>query len=306
MLQGQNSEEDMRGGLDREVEQKARHAVYVFLGLNNQSQNLGEGLRLARGCQHELAQWLVRAFPGGPPATKKEARERLLKLGEDMAPRGRALCLAGLVGAANIALLRRAAERGDALAMGWMGSRAIGSEALAFAEKSAAQGDPLGLFAAAMLRGRGSVPMDDEDTRRLLRAAAEGGWVAAMYEYGWRCGASGERYRWWGRAAAEGMECAGRRMQEEAPEQLALWQKDPTARALVVWQLGAALRGRVQGDCAQARAAAACVKLVDGWTSSAREALWCWMSVARRLRVVKDVARLIARMCWQDRSLWST
>ena len=237
--------------------------------------------------------------------SKYEARERLLALeGEGSEPRGRALCFAGLVGVPDDALLHRAASLGDALAQGWLGLWGIRESSRGFAEASAAQGHPMGLFAVAMRRGVREGRTDAESLKLLL-AAADRGWAAAMFEYGWLCGADEERFRWWGRAADRGLKSACRRMQEYAPGQLARWRADPAAQARTIWVLGTALRGRVEGDCAQAAAAAFVVKLVDHWTANAREALWSWMLAARRVGVVRDVARMIGRMAWQERIAWA-
>jgi hypothetical protein len=36
----------------------------------------------------------------------------------------------------------------------------------------------------------------------------------------------------------------------------------------------------------------------------ARETILAWMGCSKRLRMVKDVAQLIGKMCWKDRCLW--
>ena len=292
--------------VDREEEIRALAAADVFLGLNFKSQNLCEGLQLARSCRHELAQWLVSVFPDRPPATPTEAKAVLLAAAE-AGPRGRALCFAALVGPPDAALVRKAAAAGDAQAQGWLAGATVGPEAALWAARSSAQGHRAGLFAAGA-QAWARAPGESEEARRLFRAAAERGYVRGMYEHGRLCAADWERFRWWGRAAAQGLQSARQRLAEEAPGQLRLWSGD-ARRARAVYELGAALAGdrAAEAGCgdAQREAAAHCVALYRAWTQEARDALWCWMLVARRIRVVRDVARLIAQLAWSDREVWA-
>lgn len=47
------------------------------------------------------------------------------------------------------------------------------------------------------------------------------------------------------------------------------------------------------------------VKLYMGWKAESIAAIECFLIIARRLKVVKDIRNLIAKLLWTDRALWA-
>jgi hypothetical protein len=83
----------------------------------------------------------------------------------------------------------------------------------------------------------------------------------------------------------------------------------------IVFELGAAFSGQIceyddiifHRDVTEEvmRAAEECVELHDKWCGQAKEAIRCWLVIARRKRVVKDIRKVVARMLWEQRASWS-
>ncbi len=45
--------------------------------------------------------------------------------------------------------------------------------------------------------------------------------------------------------------------------------------------------------------------LHDEWCAKARQAIGCWILVARQKNVVRDIRNVISKMVWADRAAWS-
>jgi hypothetical protein len=87
---------------------------------NEVRQDITRALELVAACEHKEAQWLTRVFAGMTVSTRREARDVFLALGKNDA---RGLCFASLLDEMdeeNVAILRRSAELGCALAQAKM------------------------------------------------------------------------------------------------------------------------------------------------------------------------------------------
>ncbi len=149
----------------------------------------------------------------------------------------------------------------------------------------------------------------------LLKEASELGhgeasaWYAfdAFKESDWR------RYRWLGRSMAQGHQNAIRALHSAAPAQLSLFDSGQ-ATGRVVFELGSVLQGHAADlgvlffssiDISDFVAVQRCVQLHDQWVAEAKAAIECWIAVARRLGMARDMRLLIARMLWEQRADWS-
>ncbi len=280
--------------------------------------DFGETLRLARTCAHPDAKWLCALFPEEGTPSDEKAEAVLVAQGDD--PRAQLLivyvrhfgCYDGTW---------RAAAMGYAPAQADLGAGVVPfvpqNEQLEWAEKAAAQGDRNGLY--AVVRCLEQLKSDDPATsKRMLdccREAADLGQASAMYEFGntfsahdWR------RMRWHGRSAAKRDARAARALQGAAVELLPELKRGNRLVARAVFEIGAAVRDHIvpgrplafcqQPSAEQLAALGRTVALHARCPACARRAIECWLGVARRLRIVKDIRQLIARRLWEERWAW--
>jgi hypothetical protein len=285
----------------------------TFLGLNMRPKDLSKGLQLARECRHEDARWLTSLFDREAPTDAEAAKAVFLAQSGDR----RAVCFAGMVGKVDRDLVRQAAEAGYPLAQALVAGWEDRGEAVAWAQRAASQGEPLGIVKLATFYWLGTVCEEDRlKARRLFREAAEMQHVSAMYNHAKRGlgEADPERYVWLGRAAALGHHAAAMELTLAAEKQLGLWRTLQSGR--VVLAIGEALRERInvvaktvfelECDEQYLECADQVVKLSVGWTSLAQEAIRCWLMIGRRQRGTnRDVRMLVAKLLWRDRGAWS-
>ncbi len=102
-----------------------------FLGLNWVAQDIPKALLAARALNDVDSQWLAKLFPNNAAAVSaEEARATFLS---HQTEDGRSLVFAGLVARPiDQELVRRAAEQGNALALGWMAEIMGGEDRLKF------------------------------------------------------------------------------------------------------------------------------------------------------------------------------
>ncbi len=273
-----------------------------------------EGLRLARDSRHPDAQWLCSTVPAGD-VTGEGLKRAMVAQGED--PRALFMLYCLRDGQQH---LRRAAELGYAPAQAKLAAKYRTDaevDRVSWAEKAAAQQDRNGLFRLGC--NLWAMEPQQERTRALalFREAAELEHAEAQYWVGmedfgrhdW------QRYRLVGRAAARGESSALGLLRNNAVELLGEFEADDSP-GKVVFELGAALRGNVDGRAGRAyglmlsgeklRGALRCVELHDKWCAAAKRSIECWIGMARRLNVAKDIRLLIARLLWDERREWST
>ena len=259
------------------------------------------GMRLARSCKHEDAKWLCSLFSEEEGETGVPMGEVLKQQGDD--PRALYLLHAGLY--CMTEAMQRAAAQGYAPAQAALSAYGVDDNTrLAWAHKAAAQGDRDGLLMGGLLR------LEDEKqrgaARALLQAAAELEHVGAMMFLGESFGEDEwQRYHWLGRAAALGNGIA-----------VVVFQKGVVGKSpRIRFEVGAACKGlldrgtgRVFGrdaDVIQLEQMQRSAALYDECCDRARAAIECWIGVARRLGVVKDIRALIARAVWEERWQWA-
>ena len=284
----------------------------TLLGENGRVQEVLRALTLASACQHKEACWLTNACSGKDTTTVEQAR----KVFEELGDHPLALCFAWILSGRPRSevgrSLRRSAELGCALAQASMINNTAGKESFSFANEAALQRERNGYFflGACYETGMGC-EADLEKAKENFRLGAEMGYVAAIDSYGrmmhWL---DPQRWHLQGYAAARGFSFSflGRCFDvigklDEVP-----------ARAEVIFEIGRALKGHIDakkkvifgvGTDFESRAVAAnrAVKFFDGQCSAARKAVDAWSIIGRRLKVMKDIRRLIAELIWDARGL---
>ncbi len=292
--------------ITREELLKWYDARSVLLGLNPMAQDMTEGMKLAKECDHEDAKWLTSLFPDGAPRSEEDARAMFLAEGET----AKALCFAGLVAGAEWELIDRSAEYGNPLAMAVMAQWCNGDKRLGWAEKSAARGEPEGLYVLAWcLCPGGSNRETMARALQLWKEAADMGHALSQFELGKRgFGESDiERYVLWGKAAARGEQNAVSSLLRSVEKQVQM------GSCKIVVEIGAACRGLVNSQPMKVfgkrvdknvfDAVDRAVTIFSEW--SANRAIWFWIWAAKReLGVAKDMRVLIATMVWEERGEW--
>ncbi len=276
--------------------------------------NVEGGLALARTCNHEDARWLTQTvFPGPPPADARDVL-KVLQLHGERARDARALCLYGML-AKKFAFVARAAAMGDGLAMAQMAACSPWYEKRAWGERAAAAGEPEGFAWLGLCALQGVVGCEGDEARAvaLLRQAANLDSALGAYHFarvGFRA-CEPEKFAWLARAAAGGQVLAdGELCAAFRTHICALEEGRPNGP--VLFELGSALRGRVAnstlfGCCATAydvEAAKWAIQLHLETCLAAKEAVFEWISVGKRLRVVRDMRRAIAMLLWANRRSW--
>jgi hypothetical protein len=280
-------------------------------------QDIPEGLRMAKECEHEDAKWLVSLFP----ETTWMTPEVLLKQGNGPRAMYFAECIApisGPFGALNerIDRLQQIAELGYAPAQAWAAGASFENEEerFALARKAAVQGDRDGLYELATCFQHGiGCETDEYKALMTLKEAAEMGHPVALCTFG-ELGfeeSNWNRYLWWGRAAAKGNKNAMYRLSHAAVQQVEVFKKGGSGR--IVFEIGAAFEmpdfknrfGRLECRDEVVPAVDLTIALHGGWCRKAKESIFCWIWVARQKKVVKDIRNIICKMLWADRGSWS-
>ena len=179
-----------------------------------------------------------------------------------------------------------------------------------FAQLAAAQGERDGFFRLGCCFRFGSGC--EKNSRKAMvnfLFASELGNVLAMRFLGYLLGESDpQRWRWWGRAAALGNDVP---FSSSFAEQVALFNSGSRS-ASVMFAIGQALHGHVNerertifndvynfdswiGPAKQA------IAFYDVQTKATKDAMRAWTLVGIKLKVVKDVRKLIAKLIWDSR-----
>ncbi len=296
-----------------------RNALDCLTGIHlPPSVAVGRCLRLARECAHPDAQWLCAQVSAGPAADEAQLARVLEGQGDDpIALFVRAWCGADPHPARDLLLL--SARLGYAPAQAVLAGccEEDDFDPFPWAEKAAAQGDRDGLFQLGLFahEGRGC-PRGGERAVELWRQAAalghrRGHLFVATHGHGpadWR------RYRWLAQGSALGHQSCTLQLLAGARYVLRLFAEGK-APGRIVWELAEGLLGHAQvtdwkdfdrqPTMAEMEALRLCVQMRETWRNAATRAIECWIGVARRWDVAKDVRQLIARMLWEDRWLWA-
>ena len=283
---------------------------FIGQGNHGEEQHLSEGMRRLRACRHEEARYVCSLFPdGSPPDSREEVKQVFLAQGEHSI----ALCYAGLVNEWNEALVRRAAEMGHPYAQGQMSKLSFGEERLEWAQRAARNRDRDGLWRLGWCFQKGIGVT--EDRIKAVTAYKESANLGS--KMGMRCYAmiafeknDSQRYLWLGKSAQPFqflyVEFIHEIMHHMYMHRVGLGCK------LVLLMIGKMLKGHVDKErqtlfgtlWMQDYVNSACdvLTLYDDCIKSATEATMTWMMVAKRLRIYHDVARLIGKKVWENKS----
>jgi hypothetical protein len=271
-------------------------------------QNIPLSLELAASCQHPDAHWLTDACAGKDVTTRVEAKIVFSALGQDDA---RALCFAWILGhRADLAPLRRSAELGFAFAQALMAKRIFGEEKFKFAQLAAAQGERDGLFmlGSCFCFGEGCEKDLDKAKENFLLASELGDvsamrWLANLFE-----DLDVRRWKWWGRAAAVGETSS---FLSFFPRQVELFDSG-SGNTAVLFAIGQVLHGHANQEArtifnkaddfdSLIGPAKQAIAFYDAQIKATKDAMRAWTLVGIKLKVVKDVRKLIAKLIWDAR-----
>jgi hypothetical protein len=277
----------------------------TFLGENGVSLNIPLALELASTCQHPDARWLTEACAGKDVKTWKDVK-RIFSGQND----ARALCFLWVFTGADDSLLYRSAELGFAFAQARMAEQTEGEEKFKFAQLAAAQGERDGFYRLGLCFGEEQGCEKDLDkAEENLLLASELGSGSAMEMLVWILEESDpRRWRWWGRLAALGEDL---HYLSKFAKQVELFNSG-SGSAVVMFAIGQAMQGHVNeqkrtifnrsydfdswiGPAKQA------IAFYEAQIQAAKDAMHAWTQVGIKLKVVKDIRMLIARLIWDSR-----
>jgi TPR repeat protein len=281
----------------------------TFFGVNHVSQNIPLALELASSCQHPDARWLIEACDGKGVTTREDANRVFSALGQNDA---RALSFLWLLGdQADLAPLRRSADLGFAFGQALLAFMSGSQEKFKLAQLAAAQGERDGLFLLGWCFCDGEGCEKDEDkAKENFWPATELGDISAMIELGQLLEESDPR-RWclWGRVAALG---ASWNFLANFSFQVELFHSG-SGSAAVMFAIGQALQGHLNE---QARTifrsnhfefdhlidpAKQAIAFYEAQIKATKNAMRAWTLVGVKLKVVKDVRKLISKLIWDSR-----
>jgi TPR repeat protein len=188
--------------------------------------------------------------------------------------------------------------------------RTEGDEKFKFAQLAAAQGERDGFYWLGWCFRDGKVCKKDLDKAKenFLRAS-ELGHVAAMDHSGYVLDESDpQRWRWWGRAAALG---ASWRFLFNFEDQVDLFNSG-SGSAAAMFAIGRALQGYVNEEAStifryaynfgsRVTPAKQAIAFYEAQIKATKDAMRAWTLVGIKLKVVKDVRKLIAKLIWDSR-----
>jgi hypothetical protein len=300
--------------MDRAEQIKWWDAVDLIVGKYGLVDTM-RAVEMARECRHPDAQWLASLFPVGESVGVWGMLRVLGELTDD----ARAVFLHGRL-MHDLDTIRRAAAMGSTPAEAYLAGVLhfnLGAEEECFlrAELAASRGDRCGLFELAhcFLAGRGCAA-DKARAITLFRDSAALGHAQAQHYYGrWGFGVHDwERFYWWGCAASRG--CRVEEFRDAVEELLPKFERGELGRVLhtvaplMAEKLEFWLRYYLDASSqCEERERALCEQLQSlhrAMCNRARDAILCWSMAGRRLRVVKDMRVMIAKMAWAEVWRW--
>jgi TPR repeat protein len=282
-----------------------------FYGHNKAPQNVPFAIELASSCQHPDALWLTKACAGKDVRTMGEANQVFSALGQNDA---RALCFTWCCSyedeMEDLAPLRRSAELGFAFAQGLLAEQTHGDERFKFALLAALQGERDGflLLGCCFRDGEGCEKDLDKAKENFLRASKLG-FVWAMDQLGKLLDASDpQRWYWLGHAAARGNNW---NFVSLFSKQVELFNSG-SGSAVVMFAIGRALQGHVSEESrtifkerhkfvSLIGPAKQAIAFYEAQIKASKDAMRAWTQIGVKLKVVKDVRKLIAKLIWDSR-----
>jgi hypothetical protein len=283
----------------------------TFFGENFVSQNIPLAIELALSCRHPDARWLPEACAGNDANTEGDAKRFFSALGQNDA---RALCFFWLCSTLgdrrDLTPLRRSAELGFAFTQALLAEKTQGDEKFKIAQMAAAQGERDGFrWLGYCFRFGGGCEKNLDKAKENYLLASELGHVSAMIELGRLIGESDpQRWRWWGRAAALGDSSW---FLLDFAEQVDSFNSG-SGSAAVLFEIGRALQGHVSEQDRtifkdeddfdlHISPAKQAIAFYESQIKATKAAMRAWTQVGIKLKVVKDVRKLIARLIWDSR-----
>ena len=284
----------------------------TLLGQNLRKQDITTALALAGDCKHPDAVWFTSIFEGKDVSTKEDARKVFLSSQDD----ARALCFAWCLtdrSGRNVALLRRAAEMGNAFACSTLSCEVFDKnkeEAFRSAQLAAAQHERDGFFLRGLCFHFGiGCEKDFNLAKGNLLIAAELGHIFAADNYGCSLGQFDPvRWLWFSRAALR--DFPGSFLDSFAKHVERFYSGSGSAS--VAFLIGRALKenidlqkkeifSRLHSFDSYIGPANQAVSFYSSQIKSARLAVDTWTLVATRLHVIKDLRVYIGKMIWETR-----
>lgn len=278
----------------------------MLFGQNEVSRNIPLALQLAASCDHPEARWLNDVCAGKSVETDVKAKEVFLAQGENDA---RALCFAWMCGARsgcnNMAPLRRSAELGYAFAQSLIAQQfAKGKQCFQFAQLAAAQEERDGFYwlGVNFAYGHGCEKDWDRAKHNLL--------IASDFGHAWACielallfdESDPNHWRHLCVAAARDLSYVFLR---------GVSNKSFESRSKVInFLIGRALRGNVNVEmgkvfnvCWENLVAPAnqAISFYESQLAVCKLAINEWTKVGIRLKVGKDIRKLVGQMIWDSR-----
>jgi TPR repeat protein len=280
----------------------------TFFGQNFVDQNIPLALEMASSCQHPDALWLTEACAGKDLSTIEDSKRVFAAFGQNDA---RALCFLWMLeDQGDLTWLHRSAELGFAWAQAFMVEKTEGDEKFKLAQLATAQGERDGYFMLGYLSRDGEGRETDLDkAKENFLLASKLGHVHSMIELGYSLDESDpERWQWWSRAAALGNSWT---FLDSFSEQVGLLNSG-SGSAAVMFAIGRALQGHVNeqartifnlGYLFEARVGPAkqAIAFYEAQIKATKDAMRAWTLVGIKLKVVKDVRKLIAKLIWDSR-----
>jgi TPR repeat protein len=264
---------------------------------------------MASSGQHPDARWLTEACAGKDVNTEEDAKRVFSALGQNDA---RALCFAWMLGdQEDSAPLRRSAELGFAFAQARLAAVTQGNEWFKFAQLAASQGERDGFSRLGWcFRGGAGCERNLDKAMENFLLASELGIISALGSVGNLFDESDlQRWQWWSRAAALGDNSW---FLGSFAKQVELFNSGSSSAA-VMFAIGQALQGHVNEhartifnddydfDYLVGPAKLQAIAFYEAQIQATKDAMRVWTLVGIKLKVVKDVRKLIAEMIWDSR-----
>jgi hypothetical protein len=283
----------------------------TFFGDNYVSQNIPFALEMCGSCQHPDACWLTDVCAGKDVRTKEVAHRVFSALGQNDA---RAMCFMWWCsddeGQRDLEPLRHSAELGFVFAQAWMARATQGKEKFKFAQPAAAQGEREGhVMLGCCFRDGHGCEKDLDKAKENFLLASELGDVSAMIVLGKMLNESDpQRWRWWGRAATVRYSWE---FLSNFAEQVESFNSG-SGSAVVMFAIGQALQGHVNEGArtifiekhdfdSRIGPAKQAIAFYEAQVKATKDAMRAWTQVGIKLKVVKDVRKLIAKLIWDSR-----
>jgi TPR repeat protein len=223
----------------------------------------------------------------------------------------RALCFNWVLGdREDLALLRRSAELGFAFAQACLARETRGKDKFKFAQLAAAQGEREGCaWLGYCFRFGGGCEKNLDMAKKNLLCASEIGHVLAIYQVGRLFDESNsQRWRWCGCAAVLGNSWS---FLCNFAKQVELFYSG-SGSAVVMFAIGKALQGHLNEEARTIfnydysfdsfiGPAKLAIAFYEAQIKATKDAMHAWTLVGIKLKVVKDVRKLIARLIWDSR-----